>query len=77
MMVQVQSMILYDVTPLSLGIEAAGGVMAVIIARNTTKPTKKEMVFTTYSDNQPAVTIKVHASSLSVPANAVCSYGFI
>lgn len=51
--------LLIDVAPLSLGIETAGSVMAKIIERNTTIPCNKKQVFSTYADNQPAVTIQV------------------
>jgi molecular chaperone DnaK len=54
-----KDVLLLDVTPLSLGIETMGGVMAKIIQKNTTIPTKGQQTFSTAEDNQPAVTIKV------------------
>ncbi|KPK46110.1 MAG: molecular chaperone DnaK [Nitrospira bacterium SM23_35] len=55
----VKEVLLLDVTPLSLGIETLGGIFTKIIERNTTIPTKKSQVFSTATDNQPAVSIKV------------------
>ncbi|MGZ3394881.1 MAG: molecular chaperone DnaK [Isosphaeraceae bacterium] len=56
----VKQILLLDVTPLSLGLETKGGVMTVLVPRNTTIPTEKKEVFTTAEDNQTAVTIKVY-----------------
>ncbi|MDP2755220.1 MAG: molecular chaperone DnaK [Nitrospirota bacterium] len=55
----VKEVLLLDVTPLSLGIETLGGIFTKIIERNTTIPTKKSQIFSTATDNQPAVSIKI------------------
>lgn len=56
---RIADVLLVDVTPLSLGIETAGGVMTNLVDRNSRIPTFQKKVFTTYADSQPAVTIQV------------------
>ncbi|MCK5511839.1 MAG: molecular chaperone DnaK [Thermodesulfovibrionia bacterium] len=65
----VKEVLLLDVTPLSLGIETLGGIFTKLIERNTTIPTKKAQIFSTASDNQPAVTVKVHQGEREMAAN--------
>ncbi len=66
---EMKEVLLLDVTPLSLGIETLGGVFTKIIERNTTIPTRKSQIFTTATDNQPAVTIKVYQGERPMAAD--------
>jgi len=65
----VKDIVLCDVTPLTLGLESKGGLMAPVIKRNTKIPTTKEEYFTTFSDNQPDVVFKVYEGERSLAKN--------
>ncbi len=65
----VKDVLLLDVTPLSLGIETLGGVMTVMIERNTAIPSKKSQVYSTADDNQPAVDIKIYQGERKMAAD--------
>ncbi|CAJ2633887.1 unnamed protein product [Trifolium pratense] len=62
---KIKELTLNDVTPISLGVETVGGVMTVLIRKNQTIPARKERIFSTYSDNQTGVTIKVYEGERS------------
>mmetsp|Transcript_9434 Transcript_9434/g.24281 ORF Transcript_9434/g.24281 Transcript_9434/m.24281 type:complete len:619 (+) Transcript_9434:261-2117(+) len=66
---RIRDLVLLDVAPLSMGVETAGGLMSTVIARNTPLPTRQERVFSTYTDNQTAVDIKVFEGERATTAD--------
>ena len=66
---KLDKIVLVDVTPLSLGIETAGGIMTKLIERNSTIPVKKTQIFSTYSDCQPGVTVRVYEGERQMTAD--------
>lgn len=66
---EVKDIVLMDVTPLTIGIETAGGVMTPLIQRNTHIPFKAVQYFSTYTDNQPAVTVKIYEGERAIAKN--------
>lgn len=66
---EMRDIVLMDVTPLTIGIETAGGVMTALINRNSHIPCKKEQYFSTYTDNQPAVTVKIYEGERAIAKN--------